>query len=295
MELRHLRYFVAVADALSFTKAAAQLGIGQPPLSLQIQQLERQIGSPLFDRLPRGIQLTDVGHAFLVEARDILARADTAVACARRMANGQTGLLRLGYAASTAFHPLLPSFVRLYRERYPEVRLILSEGNTAKLCEQIADKSLDVALIRPPYSLPKNFVTERLVDESMLVALPANHRLRKAKTIKLSQLADDNFLLFPRHIGIGLFDNIMQACVSAGFVPRVEQEVPQMTSIIGLVAGGLGVALVPECMSNVNAAGVLYKPLQGDGPHAWLDVVYDRQNTAAAVKNSVTALQELTQ
>jgi DNA-binding transcriptional LysR family regulator len=293
MELRHLRYFVAVADALHFTRAAKQLGIGQPPLSQQIKQLEQEIGSPLFERLPRGIRLTTVGEVFLLEARDILARAHGAIESARRAARGETGLLRLGYAASAAFHPLLSRFAHVYRERYPEVRLTLVEGNTAKLSEELANAALDMALIRPPYTLPENFICERLIDEAMLVALPAGHRLANARSIKLSQLADDSFLLFPRHIGMGLFDGILQACVSAGFVPRVEQEAPQMASIISLVAGGLGVALVPECMQKIHDTGVIYKRLAGEAPRAWLDVAHDRRNAPAVVVNAVRVLREV--
>jgi DNA-binding transcriptional LysR family regulator len=295
MELRHLRYFVAVADAMNFTKAAAQLGIGQPPLSQQIQQLEKEIGSPLFDRLPRGIQLTAVGEVFLADAREILQRAVDAIENARRAARGETGQLRLGYAVSSAFHPLLSNFVHAFRERYLHVHLTLIEGNTVKLSEDLANGLIDIALIRPPYTLPGEFVAERLVDEAMVAALPAGHRLRDATSLDLAQLADDGFVLFPRNIGMGFFDNILQACVRAGFVPRLAQEAPQMASIISLVAGGLGVALVPECMQKIIDSGVLYKPLNGDGPRAWLDVAYDQRNSSAVLMNAVEIMREMAQ
>jgi len=293
MELRHLRYFVAIADTMNFTRAAARLGIGQPPLSQQIRQLEQEIGSPLFERLPRGIRLTPVGAVFLQDARDVLARAQNAIDNAQRAARGETGTLRLGYAASAAFHPLLPRFAHAYRERYPGVRLTLVEGNTAKLSEEMAQGAIDMALIRPPYTLPAHFTRERLIDEAMLAALPVGHRLARAKSVRLAQLADDSFLLFPRQIGMGLFDGILQACVNAGFVPRVEQEAPQMASIISLVAGGLGVALVPECMRKINDSGVVYKRLGTQAPRAWLDMVYDGRLASAAVANAVRVLRKV--
>lgn len=293
MELRHLRYFVAVADALSFTRAATQLGIGQPPLSQQIQQLEREIGSPLFVRLPRGIRLTDVGEAFLEEAQTILRQTATAIDHAQRVSRGEIGLLRLGFAASATFHPFVPAFVRAYRASYPDVRIALVEGHTRQLTGRLADRTLDLALIRPPYVLPDDFWSERVVDEDMLAVLPNDHRLHEALTIDLAHLKADSFILFPRHISPGLHDNIVRACINAGFTPRIDQEAPQMTSIIHLVGAGLGVAIVPASMRKINAVGVVYKPLAALEPRARLDLVHHAVGASAATLNAVSMMKSI--
>lgn len=176
MELRHLRYFTVVADELHFTRAAARLGIGQPPLSQQIQQLEREIGTPLFLRLPRGVELTEAGAQFLEDARAILASADRAIDTARRLGRGEHGAITVGFTASAVFHPYLPRAIRAFRDRYPDVRISLTESNTVSLLRGLRENQVDVAFVRPPYVLDPEFETERVLDEPMLIALPPTIR-----------------------------------------------------------------------------------------------------------------------
>ncbi|WP_144638366.1 LysR family transcriptional regulator [Bordetella genomosp. 13] len=293
MELRHLRYFTAVAEELHFTRAAARLGIGQPPLSLQIQQLERELGTPLFLRLPRGIALTEAGEQFLADARAILASAERAIDTARRLGRGESGAISVGFTASAVFHPYLPRAIRAYRDRYPGVRIQLRESTTVSLLRDLRDGSVDVAFVRPPYLVDAEFTVERVLDEPMLLALPPDHALCRRRAVAMQALAREDFVLYPRSIGAGLYDAIMDACQRAGFTPRVVQEGPQIASIISLVAAGIGVALVPAAMRHMGAEGVVYRPIRGDAPHAQMDMAYRRAGHSQSVSNAVALMREL--
>ncbi|WP_313369750.1 LysR family transcriptional regulator [Achromobacter animicus] len=293
MELRHLRYFTAVAEELHFTRAAARLGIGQPPLSQQIQQLEREIGTPLFLRLPRGIALTEAGAQFLDDARAILASADRAIDVARRLGRGERGAITVGFTASAVFHPYLPRAIRAYRDRYPDVRITLTESNTISLLRGLRAGEVDVAFVRPPYVLDAEFESERVLDEPMLIALPPGHPLSRKRAVPIAELADEDFVLYPRPIGAGLYDAIQSACQRAGFAPRVIQEAPQMASIVSLVAAGVGISIVPAAMRHMGAQGIEYRPIKGDAPHALLDMAYRRHDRSVAAENAVGMLRRL--
>ncbi|OZI58028.1 LysR substrate-binding domain-containing protein [Bordetella genomosp. 1] len=295
MELRHLRYFVAVAEELHFTRAAARLGIGQPPLSLQIQQLERELGTPLLLRLPRGVALTEAGSQFLEDARAILSAADRAVDTARRLGQGERGSVAVGFTASAVFHPYLPQGIRAYRDRYPGVHISLSESNTQALLQNLRKGEVDVAFVRPPYQLEPDYASERVLDEPMLVALPPGHALCRRRAVPMQALAEEAFVLYPRPIGAGLYDAILGACQRAGFTPRVIQEAPQMASIISLVAAGVGISVVPSAMRHMGAEGIEYRPIRGDAPRALLDMAYRRHERSTAARNAVRLLRELAQ
>ncbi|CAB3627087.1 LysR substrate-binding domain-containing protein [Achromobacter pestifer] len=293
MELRHLRYFTAVAEELHFTRAAARLGIGQPPLSQQIQQLEREIGTPLFLRLPRGVEMTEAGAQFLEDARAILASADRAIDTARRLGRGERGAVTVGFTASAVFHPYLPRAIRAFRDRYPDVRVTLTESNTQSLLRGLRLGEVDVAFVRPPYVLDPEFESERVLDEPMLVALPPGHPLSARHSVPIAALADEDFVLYPRPIGAGLYDAIQSACQRAGFAPRVIQEAPQMASIVSLVAAGVGISVVPAAMRHMGAEGIEYRPIDGDAPHALLDIAYRRHDRSVAAGNAVDMLRRL--
>ncbi|MCV6905047.1 LysR family transcriptional regulator [Achromobacter xylosoxidans] len=293
MELRHLRYFTVVADELHFTRAAARLGIGQPPLSQQIQQLEREIGTPLFLRLPRGVELTEAGAQFLEDARAILASADRAIDTARRLGRGEHGAITVGFTASAVFHPYLPRAIRAFRDRYPDVRISLTESTTISLLRGLRENAVDVAFVRPPYVLDPEFESERVLDEPMLIALPPGHPLSRKRSVPIAALADQDFVLYPRPIGAGLYDAIQGACLRAGFTPRVIQEAPQMASIVSLVAAGVGISIVPAAMRHMGAQGIEYRPIKGDAPHALLDMAYRRHDRSIAARNAVQMLRGL--
>ena len=261
VDLRLLRYFVAVAEESHLTKAAARLGIRQPPLSQQIRVLEQELGVTLFHRLPRGMELTESGRALLDDARNIIALTEQAVEGVRRVSQGEAGRLTVGFTGSAAFHPFVPSVIRRFRETAPNVRLVLEESSTGELMEDVSEGRVDVAFIRGAYGPDRGVVVETVLEETMLAAFPADHpavKGRARKRIALSELADESLILYRRHSGPGLYDAIIAACSAAGFSPRVAQEAPRMLSTLSLVAAGLGVSLVPASLRRVNIEGVVY-------------------------------------
>jgi DNA-binding transcriptional LysR family regulator len=274
MELRHLRYFVAVAEELHFTRAAQKLGIGQPPLSQQIQSLERELGTLLFRRLPKGVALTDAGRSFFEDARSILDSVQRASDHARRIARGDLGRIRVGMINSAPFHPFVPRVIREYGQRYPDVALSLDENSTPVLADAVLNETVDIAFVRPLLGDRVELVSEALFDEDMLIALPQGHPLARFRTLSLWALASEAFVLFPRPVGAGLYDEIIAACQRNSFSPRVVQEASQVTSIVNLVAAGLGVSLVPASMQKINSEGVVYRAIAGDGPRARMSLIY---------------------
>ncbi|MGH8447405.1 MAG: LysR family transcriptional regulator [Solimonas sp.] len=274
MELRHLRYFVAVADEGHFTRAAKRLGIGQPPLSQQIQQLERELGTPLFRRLPRGVQLTEAGQAFADDARRILREVEQASDRARRVARGELGRIRVGMINSAPFHPLIPQVIREFRSRYPNVAFSLEERTTPGLVAAVRNETIDVAFVRPIHGSSEGLDIETVLDEDMAVALPSGHPLAARARIPLMALSIEPFVLFSRAVGAGLHDEIVSACRAAGISPRVVQETSQVTSIVNLVASGLGVSILPGSMQHMHTEGVVFRPIQKPVPKARLSLVY---------------------
>lgn len=289
MDLRHLRYFVAVAEELSFTRAARRLGLNQAPLSQQVQQLEREVGASLFQRLPRGVALTEAGQRMLEDAKDILARTGQAVLNARRAASGELGTLRIGFTASASFNPFVTASIRDYREAFPDVRVELMESNTVQLLERFQSRQLDAAFIRPAPGEAGHLQCRLLQQEEMLVALPAGHKLAERRVIPLAALQGESFILYPRRNGRALYDAIIDACEAAGFSPRVAQEAPQMASTVTLIASGIGISVVPASMGQLLAQGVTYRPLLGPAPLAELSLVHQTE-TAQDVTTAFTHL-----
>ena len=284
MELRHLRYFVVVAEELHFRRAAEKLGIQQPPLSMQIRQLEAEIGTPLFRRAQRRVELTDAGHSFLEDARAILASAQTATGRARKAALGDHGRLRVGMINSAPFHPLILRILREYRQNHPGVWMTMEEASTPELAERIRAQNLDLAFVRPLLDATPGLITEHLFDEPVLVALPHGHPLARKRTVPLGALSLEPFVLFSRPVGSGLYDQIISACHRAGFSPRVTQEASQVTSIVNLVAAGLGVSLVPASMQKIHSEGIAYRPLASDAPVARMSLIYRRGEASTTVQ-----------
>jgi DNA-binding transcriptional LysR family regulator len=266
VDLRLLRYFLAVAEEAHLTKAAARLGIRQPPLSQQIRVLEQELGVTLFNRLPRGMELTESGRALLEDARSILALVDQAVDGVRRVSQGEAGRLTVGFTGSAAFHPFVPSVIRRFRESAPNVRLVLEESSTGELRDAVSEGRVDVAFIRGTVLTTPGVSEETVLEETMLAAFPADHPFvkgRDRRQIALSELAEESLILYRRHSGPGLYDAIITACSASGFSPRVVQEAPRMLSTLSLVAAGLGVSLVPASLRRVNIEGVVYVNVTG--------------------------------
>jgi DNA-binding transcriptional LysR family regulator len=294
MELRHLRYFVAVAEEGHVTRAAARLGIQQPPLSQQIRALETELDARLFLRKPRGVELTPAGRAFFDEAKAILARVGEAVAATRRAARGESGRIGIGFTSSASFHPFVPRAIRAFRERHPLVALALEESGTTELVDALRDQAIDAAFVRSPVGESADLTIRPLLDEPMVAALPSGHKLGAGRDeLPLAALAGETFVLYRRPVGPGLHDAIIAACDRAGFSPLIGQEAPRMLSTLSLVAAGLGVTLVPESMSRLEAEGVAYRALDASTPlTAPLNLAYRRGETAAAVRRFVGLVQE---
>ncbi|MDR6664665.1 LysR family transcriptional regulator [Rhizobium sp. 1399] len=285
MELRHLRYFLAVAEEGNFTRAAARLGIGQPPLSQQIRDLETEIGAMLFHRVPHGAELTAAGTAFLPEAKASLAAAEKARIAAQSANRGETGRLSLGFTASSAFNPIVSTTIRRFQARWPDVQLSLTEMNTLGLMQKLERGELDATFMRPGLDDPDGIRLKRLPDEPMVVALPASHPLAKQKVLPLALLAKEPFILFPRLVGLSLYDDVVRACREAGFDLKVAQEAPQISSVVNLVAADLGVSIVPASISQIKLSGVAYRPIEGPPAVARLALAVLRSQRSPVTEN----------
>ncbi|WP_289368137.1 LysR family transcriptional regulator [Pantoea stewartii] len=287
MELRHIRYFLAVAEERHFTRAAARLGIGQPPLSQQIKDLENELGAVLFRRMPYGAELTEAGKAFLAVVKDMPATAERASRAAQRAVRGELGLLRVGFTASAAFNSVVPAAIRAYRRAYPEVQLQLEEGNTTRLVDGLSEGSLDAVFLRPGFSGSDRFQLRMLSEESMVLVLPESHPAASKTSIALSTLRDDHFLLFPRDIGPTLYDSVIEACRKSGFEPNIAQLAPQIASVINLVAAEMGVSVVPASMAQVKVNGVVFRQIDDEAPVARLALAFRRADTSPVLRNFV--------
>jgi DNA-binding transcriptional LysR family regulator len=263
VELRHLRYFLAVAEERHFGRAASRLHIAQPPLSRQIQDLEAELGFPLFDRSRRRVELTAAGAAFLPHVRRVFQALDVAVQDAQRAAAGQVGRITVGYPASVAFSGL-PDLIRAFRARSPDVDVALREMPPQEQIDALRAGRIDVGFIRGP--LHEVDLAFRLVRrEPFVVAFPSGHPLAKRSKIRLAMLAEESFITFPRPRGPAFFDFIMRLCHDAGFTPRIAQEAPQL-DMVSLVAAGFGVAILPESLKSSRRPGAVFRPLVGVPP-----------------------------
>jgi DNA-binding transcriptional LysR family regulator len=261
MELRQLRYFLAVAEELSFTRAAALLHISQPPVSRQIMLLEAEIGTPLFERSKQYVRLTTAGQHFYEQARALVAAAHAAVVSTRRVAAGQVGKISLGLGGTAAY--LFPDALALFRRRHPEVELVLNPLNLAYHQAALIEGRIDVGLVVLPVS-EDELETRKLTRMRLLAALPADHALAARRRLSLRDLADQDFVMVPWAKGRGFGRLALQACRRAGFAPNVVQEAEPMESVLGMVAAGAGVALVPETMEHVHGRKVAYRPIKED-------------------------------
>jgi len=296
MELRHLRYFVAVAEEGHVTRAAERLGIQQPPLSQQIRALEAELEAQLFRRKPRGVELTQAGEALLAEARGILDRVEHAAAAARRTGRGEAGRIGLGFTSSASFHPFVPRIIREFREASPLVELSLEEAGTGELVDGLRAERIDAAFVRSPIGVAAELAVHSVLKEEMVAALPAGHRLAAgaaATRLPLAALEPETFILYRRPLGPGLYDAIIGACQRAGYSPRIGQEAPRMLATLSLVAAGLGVTLIPASMQRLGIEGVAYRPLaRNAGLIAPLNLACRRGENAPAVRRFIALVRQ---
>lgn len=261
IELRHLRYFIAVAEELHFGHAAARLNISQPPLSQQIQILEQQIGARLFARTNRSVSLTEAGRQFLADSRQILSQVDDAAARAARLHHGETGELRIGFTSSAPFIKAVSDTLSTFRRRYPDVHIQTRETNTREQIVPLNEGALDLGLMRNTH-LPDTLVWERVLREPLLAMVPRDHPLASQPRVSLRELAREPFVFFDPHVGTGLYDDILGLMRRYDLTPAITQEVGEAMTIIGLVAAGLGVSILPASFRRVQLLEMCWLPIE---------------------------------
>lgn len=261
MELRQLRYFVAVAEWLGFGRAARELHLAQQSLSQQIAALERGLGVRLFDRDTRGTRLTDAGRLFLPRARAVLDAADGAALVARRAGRGEIGRLDLAFLASTANY-MLPPVVRALRDRFPDLELTTHSGQIDELVTGLRDGRFHAAFTRPP--LVEDLATRVLATEPVCAVLPATHPLATRTTLRLAELSGEDWVLTPRTSWPPWHDKYDRDFAGAGFTPRVVQRAAGVSNLLGLVAAGVGVTRLARSASSIRRTGVVFVPLADD-------------------------------
>jgi DNA-binding transcriptional LysR family regulator len=262
MKLQQLRFFITVADELGFSKAANKLHVAQPSLSVQIKALEEELGARLFERDKHHVFLTQAGKRFEEHARAILARAETAKFEARSAAAGEMGSIDFGYTASAMFSSVLASVIRQFRERHPQVFLTLHELTSVEQFHGLLEHKLDVGVLRrPDIATPVGLQLGEWYRTPLVVAIPRDHALARRQSVKLADLKGDSFIMYPREAGTGIYWQVMDLCAKAGFRPRVAREVLESSTIIGLVAAGVGIAIVPADMNCIRFEGIEYKKL----------------------------------
>jgi DNA-binding transcriptional LysR family regulator len=293
MDPRRLRYFVVAAEEQNFTRAARRLRIAQPPLSSQIKQLEGDLGVKPFERTGRGVRLTEAGRLLLEEARRTFAQLEQTVDLVRQVGDGRIGRLALGFLPSVA-HSVLPGVLLKLRERFPNVELSLQEMGPDEVVRKLRDKQIDAGFLYLPVD-ETGLDVRTVLREPLIVALPDMHPLVAQERVAMRQLADEPFILPPRHQVPACYGYIMEACRRAGFFPKaVQRNVWLMQTIVGLVAGGLGVALVPASLQNLRRTGVVYREIEDLSLAVELGVVWRHDNSSTVLRTFLEALDEIT-
>lgn len=261
INLRHLGYFVVLAEELHFRRTAEKLGIAQGPLTLAIQALEAEFGASLFNRSRRSVVLSESGAALLEDARAILARISTARETVRQTVAGELGQLRLGFTNASSLAAFFPALIHAYRLQHPNVAVSLREMTSARQLDGLENRDIDVGLLRLPAKAPPGLVLHALVQDRLVVVMHAGHKLSARALLHISDLRNEAFIAYPRESGVAMFAQMMNLCEARGFTPRIVQEAQQASTLIGLAATGLGIAIVPESLSVIALAGVKFMPL----------------------------------
>ena len=263
IELRHFRYFLAVAETLHFSNAALRLGIAQPPLSQQIKRLEQLLGHRLFDRTTRGVKLTLAGQLLAERARSTIEKIQDDLAQVRRLGRGEQGTLTVGFSGSVMFTDL-PVAIGRYRRQYPKLELRLRELATSAQIVALLNGTLDLAFLRDGDPTDGIQITT-LMEERYVAVLPQAHRLARKASLRIQDLSQEPFVLFARRMGPLAFDRTIACCERSGFRPNIVQDAPQWPTLVRLVAAGLGVSLAPACVANVALSGAVYREVHSAG------------------------------
>ncbi|WP_151995749.1 LysR family transcriptional regulator [Buttiauxella massiliensis] len=296
MELRHIRYFLAVADAKSFTYAAEVLGIGQPPLSIQIRDLENEIGTKLFHRIARGVELTTAGTAFYDAVKVLPGLVEEAKSSALLASRGELGVLKVGFTSSSAFNCVVTRGIKKFRRDYKNVSLQLDEAHTDNLIKAVENGTIDVAFVRTDHLYSELLELHLILREPLAIVLPEQHSYIAQSHITLNQLANEEMILCPRDYSVHLHDTIISLFEKAGCVPTVKQTPLELSSIINLVSAGIGVSIVPSSMKTMShsSSGVAFYDISEEGAYIPLSIVSRVHERSPIVKrfiNNVTATQ----
>ena len=290
MELRHLRYFVVLAEELHFGRAAQRLGISQPPLSQQIRALEADLKAPLFERTNRRVELTEAGRALLVEARATLDQAERAAAVVTQAQRGQVGELRIGFAPSAPLIAPFTATLLAFRKAAPGVRLVLDDQVSPQQVEALMERRLHIGFIRSPAApdLPDALAAIELYREPLAAFMSEDHALARQRTVPLKAFSNEPFVFFPRSHGTSLYDQMFALCRRAGFTPRVAQEARANATILGLVAVGLGVSILPTSLRGIALANIACRPLSPAGAPTSMWLVHRRHDQSPIAETFVT-------
>jgi DNA-binding transcriptional LysR family regulator len=288
MKLRQLQFFIAVAEELSFSRAAIKLHVAQPSLSTQIKVLEEEVGARLFERDKRHVSLTPAGRRFQQRAISVLSMADSAKSEARSTARGQLGMIALGYTALSMFSTALPHAIRQFRRREPNVVMTLRELTSLEQLHELGERTLDVGVLRKvDVAAPKGISIVEWYRTPLVAAVPRDHPRAASDLLSLNDLKNESFIMYPRGAGTGIYWQVIDLCTAAGFRPRVVREVIESSTIIGLVAAGVGIAIVPADMNCIQFSGVVYRRITDTGAYTALHLAQrgaDRNEHLASLR-----------
>jgi DNA-binding transcriptional LysR family regulator len=290
MELRQLRYFVAVAEARSFSRAAERLHISQPPLSRQIANLERELGTRLLDRNQRTVSVTAAGQLFLERAREVLKGLDDAVASLRRVSEGEVGRLTLGFGGSAAY-AFMPAILREFRARYPGVTVTLDQLSLIEQTPALKNRRIDVGFVLLPCDDPL-LGFQAMMRDRLVLAVPADHPLARRSAVPLRAVKGYDFVGFSRAGRFGYHDHILEICRQAGFLPRIVKESAPMVSVIGLVASGIGIAIVPSMARRLQMADVRYVSLKDKHAHMDFAFAWNKERFSPVLKTFLSVARD---
>jgi DNA-binding transcriptional LysR family regulator len=291
IELRHLRAFVALAEELHFGRAAARLGIAQPPLSQQIQRLEALLGVRLVERTSRRVQLTDAGLAFRAEAERVLLGMETAISSARRAGRGESGELRVAFAATVMFLSL-PRIIREFRDQFPGVHLDLREMPTGPQLAALHAGEIDIGFVREPRP-DASLEIETVMREPLRIAVNRTHPLAARATLAVKHLAEEPFVLFPAELAPGLHAQVMGLCRSAGFEPRIVEESRELYTTVSLVEAGVGVSIVPASVEKLGWKGVRYRPIPSSAAETRISAAWRKDRERPVIRAFMEVVQNV--
>ncbi|MCZ2256930.1 LysR family transcriptional regulator [Sporosarcina sp. G11-34] len=292
MELRHLRYFIAVAEELHFGRAAERLQISQPPLSLQIKQLETNLGVSLFSRTRQRVELTSAGESFLKNSYKIIRFIEKACEESKSVGRGESGQLILAFTGAIGFE-LLPTILRAYHDKYPDVNIILKQMTTSDQIVSFRNNEIDVGLIVLPV-LSESLNIELLHEEPYIVALPREHHLAQDReTINIASLVNEEFIMTSRDSGQGYYDSIISLCNSAGFSPTKTQEADELHNVVSFVASGMGIAILPSSIQFFKNDDIVYLPLENNTSSYRTGIAWNKTEDSPTTLNFISFLNEI--